>query len=181
MNSAIDSRPHHRQRGVALVEFALVAPVLILLMLGIFDYARAIQANNILVNMSREAGNLAARTTANPQYIMNAVADTADPLDMADRGSLVITRVSGRADGRADVVEQYRWNGGAVRQSRIWSGCGSWSSGTCTVPYPRPVINAPVRLSVGEMVYVVEAFYVYEALFGFAMPVDPNMYSMTIL
>lgn len=181
MSSTRLSRSDRRQRGIALVEFALVAPVLIMLMLGIFDYARAIQANNILINMSREAGNLVARTTANPQYIMNAVADTADPLDMAGAGALVITRISGRADGRADIVEQYRWTGGTVRQSRIWSGCGSWSSGTCTVPYPRPVINPPVQLTAGEMVYIVEAYYVYEALFGFAMPVDPNMYSMTIL
>lgn len=170
-----------RQRGIALVEFALIAPVLILLMLGIFDYSRAIQANNILINMSREAGNLVARTTANPQYIMTAVADTADPLDMAAQGSLVITRLSGRADGRADVVEQYRWTGGTNKQSRIWSGCGTWVSGACTLPSPRPAVTLPVVLSTGEMVYAVESYYRYDALFGFAMPVDPDMYSLTIL
>lgn len=169
------------ERGIALVEFVLVAPILILLMLGIFDYARAIQANNILINMSREGANLVARTTASPQYIMNAVADTADPLDMATSGAVLITRLSGRADGRADVVEQYRWTGGNARLSRVWAGCGTWVNGTCTVSWPRPIIDAPVDLATGEMVYVVETFYIYEALFGFAMPVDPNMYSVTIL
>lgn len=175
------------QRGVAFIEFALLAPLLIFVMLAIFDYARAIQANNILINMSREGANLVARTTANPQFVMNAVADTADPLAMAQQGGMVITRVMGRADGRADVVEQYRWNGGVARASRFWSSCGTWVSGTCTVPATRPIVTLPVVLRTGDMVYLVETFYTYESLFGglqlggLILPASPDMYSYTML
>lgn len=177
----------HAQRGVAFIEFALLAPLLIFIVLAIFDYARAIQANNILINMSREGANLVARTTANPQFIMNAVADTADPLDMARQGGMVITRVMGRADGRAEVVEQYRWTGGVSRPSRFWSNCGTWINGTCTVPATRPVVNLPVVLRTGDMVYLVETFYAYQSLFGglqlggLLLPANPDMYCYTML
>jgi len=46
-------------RGQALVEFALALPLLILLLVGIFDFGRAIYAYNTLNNAAREAGRLA--------------------------------------------------------------------------------------------------------------------------
>jgi Flp pilus assembly protein TadG len=47
------------QRGQTLVEFALILPVFILLLVGIFDFGRAIYANNTISNASREAVRLA--------------------------------------------------------------------------------------------------------------------------
>jgi Flp pilus assembly protein TadG len=46
-------------RGQALVEFALVVPLLILLLMGIFDFGRAIYAFNTVNNAAREAVRLA--------------------------------------------------------------------------------------------------------------------------
>ena len=43
------------RRGQALVEFALVLPILILLLVGIFDFGRAIYAFNTINNSAREA------------------------------------------------------------------------------------------------------------------------------
>jgi len=42
-----------RSRGQALVEFALVLPVLLLMLFGIIDFGRAIYAYNTLANASR--------------------------------------------------------------------------------------------------------------------------------
>jgi len=47
--------------GAALVELAIILPVLLLLAFGVFELGRAIQAKNIITNMSREGANLAAR------------------------------------------------------------------------------------------------------------------------
>jgi Flp pilus assembly protein TadG len=51
------SRSH--ERGQALVEFALAIPLLILILLGIFDLGRAVYASSTLNNAAREAGRLA--------------------------------------------------------------------------------------------------------------------------
>jgi TadE-like protein len=47
------------QRGQALVETALVLPVLLIILMGIFDFGRAIFAYNAVSNSAREAVRLA--------------------------------------------------------------------------------------------------------------------------
>jgi hypothetical protein len=48
-----------RQAGQSLVETALVLPVLLLILMGIFDFGRAIFAFNTVSNAAREAARLA--------------------------------------------------------------------------------------------------------------------------
>jgi Flp pilus assembly protein TadG len=48
-----------RARGQSLVEFALVFPLLILMLLGLFDFGRAIYAYNTVSNAAREAARVA--------------------------------------------------------------------------------------------------------------------------
>ena len=49
-----------RRDGQALVEFALVFPVLILLLLGILDFGRAIYAYNTIADAARDGARVAA-------------------------------------------------------------------------------------------------------------------------
>jgi Flp pilus assembly protein TadG len=56
-----------RQRGQALVEFAFVAPMLILLLMAIFQFAFVLQAQMGLTNAVREAARRAAATTASSE------------------------------------------------------------------------------------------------------------------
>lgn len=46
-------------RGQALMEFALVIPLVILMLLGLFDFGRAIYAFNTVSNAAREAARVA--------------------------------------------------------------------------------------------------------------------------
>lgn len=49
------SRDHSvRERGQALVEFALILPVLVLILMGVFDFGRAFFAYNAISNGARE-------------------------------------------------------------------------------------------------------------------------------
>ena len=48
-----------RSRGQAMVEFALVVPLFILVLVGLFDVGRAVYAYNTVNNAAREAGRLA--------------------------------------------------------------------------------------------------------------------------
>lgn len=168
--------------GVSLTELALVLPVLLLLVLGVVDFSRALQYNNILVNLSREGANLSARTTEQPEFIFRALIDTATPLDMNADGMMYITRLVGRADGRATVEEQNRPQDGGKRAlaSRIYA-CASWSSGRCNLPNTRPIITLPTTLREGETVFAVEALYDYTLLTRYVISEDPRLYSITIL
>ncbi len=49
----------HQERGQALVEFALVFPVFILLLLGILDLGRAVYAYNTIGDAAREGARVA--------------------------------------------------------------------------------------------------------------------------
>ncbi|HVL58134.1 MAG TPA: hypothetical protein VM491_16685, partial [Burkholderiaceae bacterium] len=141
-----------------------------------------IQFDNLLINMAREGANLAARTTERPQYILNALADTAHPMQMADHGMMYITRVVGRPDGLGNVEAQFRPDRGETAiASRIWS-CGAWDgNGACIVPMPRPIVRLAMDLRDGEVVYAVEAIYEYSPLTRFLLRADPQIYALTVL
>lgn len=49
-----------RQRGVTMVEFALAAPVLLLLMFGSIDFSRIVQARTTVAEAARQAARQAA-------------------------------------------------------------------------------------------------------------------------
>jgi hypothetical protein len=51
--------PSDKRRGQALVEFALVIPIFLLLLVAIFDLGRAVFAYNTLTNAAREGARLA--------------------------------------------------------------------------------------------------------------------------
>lgn len=172
-----------RQCGIATVELGLVLPILLAMALGVIDLSRAIQFNNVLINLSREGANLAARTTESPQYILKTLMDTAAPLPMNTEGMMIITKLVGRADGQANVEAQYRpASGGKLTlASALWA-CTSWgANGVCTMPTTRPIIPLAVALNDGETVYAVESFCDYTLFSRYVLSSDPHLYSITIL
>ncbi len=56
------SHTRRTERGAALVEMAVVAPLLLLLLFGIFEFGRYIASTNTVVNASREAARYAIAT-----------------------------------------------------------------------------------------------------------------------
>jgi Flp pilus assembly protein TadG len=51
-------RPRTRRRGQALVEFVLVIPILLLLVFGLMDFARAWSAHHSIADAAREGARL---------------------------------------------------------------------------------------------------------------------------
>lgn len=209
MNTIYRPQRRTRSRGLAAVEFALLLPVLLVLMIALVDVARAIQAQMILVNISREAANLSAmgklQLSDNAQTIIGQVAASAPPLDMNKLGMVYITRIMGSTSGgttKSIVLEQYRWDdagsnrgyrvSGYAPLSKIWS-CSNWASGTagtCVVPSgsTAPVVSMMSgQLLDGEVIYVVEVYYKFNMLFqtfsfgSFSTPtLNTDFYSMTV-
>jgi len=195
-----------RQRGLAAVEFALLLPLLLLLLFGMIDAARALQANIIVVNISREGANLVARggtqLETGSQDIIHALMASAPPLNVNQQGMVYITRVMGVVSGgvsRSVVVDQYRWDDAARNLGYRASGyapssqvfdCPSWNAGLCSGinSKNRPasgIMNG--KLGDGEVVYVVETFYRFDmfmtsfATESLSLPTfGPDLYSMTV-
>ena len=51
---------HERRRGMATVEFALVAPMFVTITLGTIEFGNAFQRTNVLASTLREGGRLAS-------------------------------------------------------------------------------------------------------------------------
>jgi Flp pilus assembly protein TadG len=191
-----------RQHGVAAVEFALILPILLVLLFGMIDAGRALQANIIMVNVGREGANLAARGNipleTGSQDIIYALMASAPPLDVNKRGMVYITRVMGTMSNgvpRSVVLDQYRWDDAArglgygtskyAPTSKVYS-CTSWNTGTCgsISSKSRPATTMMSgQLEDGEVVHVVETFYNFDMLMGdkFGAPAfGPDLYSMTV-
>jgi Flp pilus assembly protein TadG len=69
-------------RGATLVEFAMVAPVLILVLVACFDFARALNAYVIVASASREGARYASvHPAASDTEVRDYVAARVAPLD----------------------------------------------------------------------------------------------------
>ena len=196
------ARPSSRQRGVAAVEFALLLPFLLILLFGMVDAGRALQAKIIMVNLAREGANLVSRGSVDlasgSQDIIYALMASAPPLNVNQRGMVYITRIMGASD-KSVVLDQYRWDdkarnlgfgASAYGPASAVYGCGTWNAGACTsvssTNRPQTTVMSG-QLDEGEVVVVVETFYKYDMLIPSAatnmlgLPtIGPDLYSMTI-
>jgi hypothetical protein len=92
--TAFDARlcrrsPHGREAGVALVELALVLPVVLLLLLGMLDFGRVLNYWIDETSMSHEAVRFAAvdRNPGPGGTLQESIRERADTLELRDGGS----------------------------------------------------------------------------------------------
>jgi Flp pilus assembly protein TadG len=164
-------------KGQALLELAVVLPLLVLLLLGVFDFARAIRANNTISNMSREGANLASRSSIAPQDIMDTLAATAQPLTMQNNGMIYITTVQGVAGGSPQIQTQAGWQNSSLKNI-ISSRIGTPTAGN---PNPTALNLDALNLAAGQTAYVVEVFYNFQSLFSSNLAkLGSQFYSRTI-
>jgi hypothetical protein len=207
MRTLSSRRSRHAARGIISVEMALLLPILVALALPVYDIARNVQAQMILINVSREGANLSSRAslTYPMQTIMSSLTSTTPPLNMNAYGMIYITEIMGNnnCDSSGNnctgvVVAQYRWNGGNYfPASQLWS-CGNsgtrWAAdGSCSglpaAGKSSPAVNLlQGKLYSGQIAYAVETFYLQTPLLGsldlgggFKTPaLSPNLYAMTV-
>ena len=179
-----------KSNGAALVELAIILPLLLLLVFGVFEFGRAIHTKNIITNMSREGANLASRTSSAAQQIMNAIAVTAQPLNMTANGMIFITEVRGQGATLTvpRVIAQSRWAGGSYHpSSKAWSGCNNWdSNGACLENFDElsdDEAKADLKglvLKDREIVFAVEVFFDYQAIITYVINDSLELYSLAI-
>ena len=140
--------------GTALLEFVFVFVILLVLLFGLIDFGRAIYERQVLVNVTREGSNLAARGTGNTQtdVISNAAAAviaSAHPLKINSKGRVIISTVVSSA-GVFRVTNQISQGGSITAVSKIFTGIGA----PATMPATTPAIP-----QTNQTAYVTEVFY----------------------
>ncbi|MCC7474265.1 MAG: pilus assembly protein [Pirellulales bacterium] len=73
-------RGRHRlaRRGVAATEFAIVAPVFFLMVIGFIEFGRALMVQQVLINASRVGARIASTTGSTTASVQTAVEEYAN-------------------------------------------------------------------------------------------------------
>src|SRR3954464_8266942 len=70
-------KSHHRhkrrRRGAAVTEFALVAPIFFLMVIGFIEFGRAMMVQEVLINASRVGARMASTTGSTSTGVQSAV------------------------------------------------------------------------------------------------------------
>lgn len=144
------------RRGAAMLEFALVAPVFVLLLLGIVQIGQHILANQRLNTASAQLGDLITQETDLTEAKIASLFDALVPLIGSDGfgedGVVVISGIGGERNGVRRVLWQERGGGRMKEPSRIG--------------LPGAVAKLPPEftLAEGQTVVAVEVFQQQHAL-----------------
>ncbi len=92
------SEHNFNSKGIAALEFALVVPIVLILVLGVIDFGRLINARLIITNVSYEGGNLASRyrdieIEHEAQNLLDLLVGSAKPLDIDNLGKIIISKI----------------------------------------------------------------------------------------
>jgi Flp pilus assembly protein TadG len=93
-----------RRRGVAAVEFAIVAPVFFLLVIGIIEIGRAMMVQQVLINASRVGARRAVTLSSSEQAVTDAVTEYAEGVGIAGVDIAVSPNPATAAAGEAITV-----------------------------------------------------------------------------
>ncbi len=81
--TTINGGQRKRERGTALAEFALVAPILIILLFGIIEFGITFNRAQAVEAAAREGARLASLSTTNAMDVKDRVDDALDGIPMA--------------------------------------------------------------------------------------------------
>ncbi len=104
--------------GIAAVEFALVAPIMITLFLGAVEFSQAITVKRKIVALTSATADLVAQTKVMDSTVMSNVFEASTAiLTPYDTGSLTIVVTGIRIDGSGDATVDWSkpFQGGTAR------------------------------------------------------------------
>jgi Flp pilus assembly protein TadG len=135
--------------GQAALEFALLAPLMLVLLLMVIDFSRAIHDMQVMAGLSRQGSNLASRGT-NLSNSAAAVISGDAPLNLGTNGEVIVTSVA-NINSTYTITGQAS-QGGTSNTSKVGTGVGSQA----TIPS-----SAAGMLQPGQTIFITEIFYTY--------------------
>jgi Flp pilus assembly protein TadG len=140
------------ESGQAAVEFAMVATLVLMLLLAIIDFGRALNYLQVMVGLTRQGSNLASRGTSLAQSAAAVVAGSA-PLNLSNNGEVTVTSVA--KINNVNTITGQASQGGISCTSKIGQGVGN----RATVPSA-----AATMLQNGQTIFVTELCYSYRPI-----------------
>lgn len=167
-------------RGQSMVEFAMVLPLIMLLVLGVIEGGYALLDQHVVTKLSREGANLISRDTALQDALTAMKTMTTKPVNF-DASSRVIFSVvmKGQTVGTANYNKDFlyqRYSYGAIAGTSRIATRGSGAFG----PAPEyqavnadgdvnlQVTNMPVTIALpGGMIYITEIYSTHKVITPF--------------
>jgi len=135
--------------GQGIAEFALVLPIILMILLGMVEFSNAYDRVHGLAGLSREGANIAARGTALSEVLTTVVAN-GETLQMSGNGGAIVSRVVVQ-DGQPVVMSQIA-STGYEDESRIMDADSA------------AVWISMAGFAEGSTHYAVEVFLTYEPI-----------------
>lgn len=156
------------ERGTAIIEFAFVLPVILVLLLGTIDFGHLIQTRLVMTNVAREGASIASRQSTVDPNITNLLAASGRPLqlDGAD-GRVYVSRIkAGPSDASPQPTVTNQFTAGSLGvTSRI---DGSFANlGLSSGVFDHLVFNTNNGSADIAEVTVVEIYYKYRPITPF--------------
>jgi hypothetical protein len=184
------------QQGQTLVEFAMVVPLLLLLVLGVIEVGYALYENHLIIKLAREGSNLISRQSTLQEAESALLAATTVPITFDQDGKLILSVIRlGTAGGNLNrpIIAQRRVLGtlsaGSVFGDPVpgaYGGAPNYSALDANNDTRIRIAGAlpnGLTLVAGQSVYVTEVYTHHDLItpferFGARMPT--NLYASAI-
>lgn len=159
------------ERGIAAVEFALVLPIFVLLLLGCFEVPRYVLVYQKITRTSSSVADLVAQadeaiTYGQLQDIFIAGAMSMQPYDVVTNGEIIVSSINNPGGAGAKITWQ-RKKGSVTTTSRI----GNQGS--------VPALPAGLTPASDKEVLVAEVFFNYTPIFSTLIYEGSELYSVS--
>jgi hypothetical protein len=176
-------------RGQSVVEFALMLPLLLTVVLGVIEVSYALLDQHVVTKLTREGSNLISRDTSLGDAAAAMKSMSGRPVDFSTHSRLIFSVIrrgatTGTTNFNKDILYE-RYEYGALAATSVISTRGSGSFGTgpdytaanADSDAGLQVSNLPsgIALSTGGTIYVTEIFTTHELItpfdkFGVTIP-----------
>jgi Flp pilus assembly protein TadG len=151
------------ESGAAAVEFALLLPLMLIIIFAIIDFGMLFDARFVIANLAREGGSLGSRDLKSAADLITLLQTGASPLDLQTSGKVYIWKIRAGTTKAApnpsiDLTASASEGTLSVNSS---ISAGSPTLGLSTAIYNRLVFNTKNSTADISEVTVVEIFYKY--------------------